>query len=355
MLSNQHTKDMERKQELGQFFTTNQNYILSNMTIPSGVLNIVEPFAGEGHLLEFIENKDNYNIECYDIESKKDYIVQRDTINFPPSYTNKFIITNPPYLARNKSVDKKVFDTYDVNDLYKCFIKNLISNHCLGGIVIVPLNFWSSIRKNDILLRKLFLEQYKIIKLNIFEEKVFNDTSYTVCSFQFEKKQEISVVNITVYPTKSTITAVLNDGNNYLIGGDIYHLPRKGLIKITRLTTKNIASKNTNILVKCIDDSLTNKIGLSIVPEQDVYIDSTPNQTARTYATLIIEPQIGIEGQTILVDKFNTFLEEYRTKYNSLFLSNYRESKDLARKRISFELVYRIVEHILDTNPHLCG
>ena len=341
--------EIERKQELGQFFTTNQKYILSNMTIPSGILKIIEPFTGEGHLLEFIENKSIYDIECYDIEPKKNYIIQRDTINFPPSYTNKFIITNPPYLARNKSVDKKLFDAYGVNDLYKCFLKNLIINHCLGGIVIVPLNFWSSIRKSDILLRKLFIEQYKIIKLNIFEEKVFNDTSYTVCSFQFEKKQVMCLdeLFITIYPTKQTINAILNDYNNYLIGGEIYHLPKKGLVKITRLTTKNVLSKNTNILVKCIDDSLNNKIALSLVTEQNVYIDTTPNHTARTYATLVIEPPLGKEEQEKLVVKFNIFIEKYRTKYNSLFLSNYRESKDLARKRISFELVYRIVEHIL--------
>ena len=76
--------------------------------------------------------------------------------------------------------------------------------------------------------------------MNIFEEKVFNDTSYTVCSFQFEKTQETSVneLFITVYPSKSEIKAVLNDNNNYLIGGDIYHLPRKGEIKIMRLAKK---------------------------------------------------------------------------------------------------------------------
>ena len=342
---------MEKKKKLGQFFTTNQDYILSNMTIPDYVLHIIEPFAGEGHLLEFILEKDKYNIECYDIEPKKDYIVQRDTIKFPPPYINKFIITNPPYLARNKCIDKKMFDMYFVNDLYKCFLKNLVSNYCIGGIVIVPLNFWSSIRKNDILLRKTFLEKYRIVILNIFEENVFNDTSYTVCSFQFEKIQEpqVNELFITVYPSKTKIYAVLNETNNFLIGGDIYHLRRKGEFKITRLTSKNVNQKNSNILVKCIDDNLNSKIGLSIVSDEDVYIDMTPNQTARTYATLIIEPQIEIEMQITLVNKFNTYIEEHREKYHSLFLSNYRESKDLARKRISFELIYGVVEHILDT------
>lgn len=345
---------MKRKQELGQFFTTNQDYILTNMKIPDNVLHIIEPFAGEGHLLDFIASKDKYVIECYDIEAKKDYIVQKDTIKFPPSYMNKFIITNPPYLARNKCIDKKIFDLYGVNDLYKCFLKNLVCNHCVGGILIVPLNFWSSIRKNDILLRKSFLEQYKVIRLNIFEENVFDDTSYTVCSFQFEKKPEVQThvnqLSITMYPSKNEMCAILNDNNNYLIGGDIYHLPIKGEIKVTRLTKKNMKEKNTNILVKCIDDNLNSKICLSIVSDEDVYIDMTPNQTARTYATLIIEPRIEMERQTMVVNKFNTLIEEHRKKYNSLFLSNYRESKDLARKRISFELIYSIVEHILDTS-----
>ena len=50
----------------------------------------------------------------------------------------------------------------------------------------------------------------------------------------------------------------------------------------------------------------------------------------------------------MIIEKFNDFLEDHRKKYNSLFLTNYRESKDIARKRISFELVYSIVEYILD-------
>ena len=38
--------------------------------------------------------------------------------------------------------------------------------------------------------------------------------------------------------SKGEINAVLNDDNNYLIGGNIYHLPWKGEIKITRLIKK---------------------------------------------------------------------------------------------------------------------
>ena len=343
------------KHNLGQYFTTNYKYILCNMIIPENVVNIIEPFCGNGDLLGFIENKDLYTIECYDIEPKKDFILQKDTIQFPPNYENKFIITNPPYLARNKSNNKVVFDKYDVNDLFKCFIKELITNRCIGGIIIVPLNFWSSIRKNDILLRKSFLEIYDIIQLNIFEERVFDDTSYTVCSFQFEQKQNmiINEIKITINPSNVKITTILNEGNNYLIGGDIYKLESKNVYKITRLTNKNKKKQNTNILVKCIDDNINSKIGLSIVSNEEIYIDETPNQSARTYATLIIEPKIDLDKQKKIVEKFNSFLASHRIKYNSLFLANYRESKDIARKRISFDLVYSIVEHILDNYENI--
>src|SRR3989304_6471492 len=143
------------KQMLGQFYTTNQEYILQGMKIPDNIVNIIEPFTGNGDLITFIEkekekNKVKYKIECYDIEPKKNYIIKKDTIKDPPNYNNKYLITNPPYLARNKSKDKSLFVKYDVNDLYKCVIKDILTNICLGGIFIIPLNFWSSIRIADI-------------------------------------------------------------------------------------------------------------------------------------------------------------------------------------------------------------
>ncbi len=336
------------KKTLGQYYTTNYKYILQNMTIPKNVTKIIEPFVGNGDLLNFF-NKEQYEIECYDIEPKNKYTKKRDTIKFPPDYNGKFVITNPPYLARNKSVDKTYYDKYDVNDLYKCFIKELTTNIASGGIIIIPLNFFSSIRKNDIELRKLFFDTYDIIHINIFEERVFDDTSYTVCCFQFTKKNKKGAVNITFYPSKETIQTVFNSKNNYIIGGDIYRLETKNIYSVFRVTSKNITKWNTNILVKCIDDNSKNKICLRYVSDDGVYVDETPNQTARTYATLIIEPPLSESKQKILVKKFNSFLNDKRKLYHSLFLTNYRESNDIARKRISFDLVYLIVKYILES------
>ena len=340
------------KQKLGQFYTTNYDYILQNLYIPENIITIVEPFAGNGDLLNFIKNKDNYKIECYDIEPKKDYIIKKNTILDPPDINNSFILTNPPYLARNKSNDKELFDKYKTNDLYKCFIEILILNECIGGILIVPLNFICSIRKNDIDLRKKFISKYNIITLNIFEEQVFEDTTYTICSFQFEKKEQEQEkeIKVYIYPSNIDFNIKLNKNNNYTIGGDIYNLVQNDKYKIDRATKLYDNKDNfTNILVKCIDDNINNKIGLKIVDDKirDKYIDNTPKLSARSYAILVIKPKITIIQQEKLVELFNNFLNEKRDNCNSLFLSNYRESKDIARKRISFTLVYEICNYLL--------
>jgi hypothetical protein len=339
------------KKILGQYFTTNYEYILQNLNIDYTTGQIIEPFCGNGDLLKILDHDINFILECYDIEPKKNNTIQKDVFLDPPNFNNKFIITNPPYLARNKSLNKNIFDKYKINDLYKCFIKEICINKAFGGILIIPLNFWSSIRKADIDLRNEFLNLYKIIKLNIFEEKVFDDTTYSVCSFSFKLKNgDIEYdfnINTTIYPSTRNIIITLNKNNNFIIGGEIYKLKQTEIYKIIRMTRLNTKIHNTNIVVKCIDDNEKNQIKLFIVDNINKYIDNTPNLSCRTYAVLSILPKIDLDKQNELVNTFNIYITKQRKIYNSLFLTNYRESKDIARKRISFDLVYKICNHIL--------
>lgn len=294
---------MSNKKEYGQFFTKNYDYIFNNLTIPFGINKFIEPFAGEGDLINYIKKHNIIDavIEAYDIEPKNKNINKLDTLITPPDFSNKFVITNPPYLARNKSSNKVIFDKYDQNDLYKYFIKILVSNKVKGGIIIIPLNFWCSIRKIDIKLRMDFLNIYLVKHMNIFEERVFEDTSYTVCSFLFELKTTVS-------------------------------------------------KYKCNIIIKCIDDDIDNKINMKYVSDNEIYVDNTPKHSARTYMSITIEPIISKNRQMKLCDEFNNFIEEKREKYNSMFLTNYRESKKIARKRISFTLVFQIINYLLSVS-----
>jgi len=343
------------KSKLGQFYTTNYNYILQNMILPDKIKIIIEPFVGNGDLLNFIINKDDYTLELYDIDPKYKNAIRRDTLKNPPCYDNKFVLTNPPYLARNKNNDKELYDKYDCNDLYKCFIINLINSKCWGGIIIIPLNFICSIRKGDIELREQFLNKFTINVINIFEERVFDDTSYTVCSIYFMTNKfcngsnnNSNIIKTYIYPSNKIIEISLTKENNYIIGGEIYMLPINSEYKVERATklTKN-KDNITNILLKCIDDSVDNKLGFKIVDDKDKFIDTTEKLSARSYATLVINKKLSLSNQIILVEKLNNYILEQRTKYNSLFLTNYRESNSIARKRISFDLAFRICNYII--------
>ena len=340
---------MNHKQKLGQFYTTNYEYILQNMSIPENIKTIIEPFVGNGDLLNFIKNKERYDIEMYDIDPKISDTICQDTIKMPPNFNNKFILTNPPYLARNKNADKELYDLYNANDLYKCFIKILCGSNCMGGIIIIPLNFICSIRKNDIELRKEFFGKFNVNIINIFEEKVFNDTAYTICSIFFTRKENNNFLHtkIFIYPSKKEMNVIFNEDNNFTIGGEIYNLPQNIKLKVeraTKLTKNNFYI--SNILLKCIDDSINNKLGFKISTEK--YIDTTEKLSARSYATLVFNKHLSIEEENALIEKLNKYLEFQRNKYNSLFLTNYRESNSIARKRISFDLAFKICNYMLN-------
>jgi len=192
--------------------------------------------------------------------------------------------------------------------------------------------------------------------MNVFEEQVFDDTSYTTCSFLFMKRKNTeNKIDLTIYRNtielKDSLTIELNDGNNYSFGGHIYNLLQSKKIQVDRLTYKNM-NKNTecitNILLKCIDgNDMESKIKMVMTTESERYIDNTPKLTARSFATLVISPQINVEQQEKLVKLFNTYLETERNKYHSLFLTNYREN---GRKRISFSLAFEIVNYLLNSN-----
>jgi response regulator RpfG family c-di-GMP phosphodiesterase len=157
-----------------------------------------------------------------------------------------------------------------------------------------------------------------------------------------------SQIKTYIYPSKKEIDISLTSENNYTIGGEIYNLPVSSEYKIERATRLTKHQEDiTNILLKCIDDSSDSKLGFKMVSDADRFIDTTENLSARSYATLVINKKLSLLEQTSIVKKANEFITEQRNKYHSLFLTNYRESNSIARKRISFELAFMICNYIL--------
>lgn len=79
---------------------------------------------------------------------------------------------------------------------------------------------------------------------------------------------------------------------------------------------------------------------------EQLYCDDTPNLSARSYATLVIDPPISVGQQHDLAHRFNAFLNGLRERHHSLFLPAYREHR---RKRLPFDLLYHMTGHLLET------
>jgi hypothetical protein len=342
------------KKDKGQFYTVNADYILKDLHkdlnfTPSS--KIIEPFAGNGDLIDWIKKQNLSNdIEAYDIDPKQSYILKRDTLKNPPSYKQSFVITNPPFLARNKCKDKSIYDKYNTNDLYKCFLLSIIEE-CIGGILILPVGFFLSPRDIDVYCRNLFLSHFHILHVRYFEESVFPDTSTSVVAFSFQRSNELlTEQNIlwTRLPINDSKYFTLSKQHKWIIGGDIYDLKKNNNIQIKRFVDGNQLDKSfthTSLTLRALDSGIGNKSRIELMYKPNYIYHG--KDTSRTFATLCINRQIPESQQEEIARRFNCLIESKRTETWSLFLPQFRESKEYARKRIPFHLAYSIIQSLL--------
>ncbi len=313
-------------------YTTKAEEICSNLVhyIPSDV-QLIEPFVGAGDLLPLFPNA---KWELYDFDDKGNNIVQ-DTLKNPPIYKNKWVITNPPYLAKNKANDKSIFTKYDTDDLYKATLLSIMD--CDGGILIIPTNFLTDERTGAV--RTKFLNQFEILEINIFTQPAFVSTTYSVCSFAFKRKNNklSQTFPVNIFPDGEKVNITIYPEYDYRIAGEFYN---------TLINTKNIFGRLvgtqsdkyiTNIKLYAID-TRTDRIRLEY--DQNHYIGKNSD---RTYATFVCDYELTEDQEKKMILEFNKQLENFRKQYYDLSMTNYR---DYNRKRIGFTFAYQLLSKI---------
>lgn len=366
-----------KKQQLGQFFTKNSDYILKGFGEHIKGKKVVDPFAGGSDLINWARRNKAKKIIGYDIDKKRvngKTIFLNDSINNSLEY--KFVLTNPPYLHKNKA-DKKTKEKYFSNknsqfeDLYQVSINSILNSE--EGIIIVPLNFLSA--ENSAKIRKIFFDKFKIVSLNIFEEQVFEDTTYNVISFYYRIKIENvnkNIINTRILPANKRLKVELDKKYDWQLGGEfrskinsiknllgIYRatedLLSKGDEKVelayTHIKDKKIFSINKHlrrllekniILLRAIDSKNGKKIQLEDIREYGP-IALIGKNTSRNMAYLLFEENLSIGEQKKIINYFNKELEKARKQYSSLFLTNFRDN---GRKRISFDFAYKFINYL---------
>lgn len=314
-------------------YTTKAQEICSNLIqyVPNNV-QLIEPFVGDGDLLPLFPE---HNWETYDIEEKTGSVMQ-DTLLMPPNYVGKWVITNPPYLAKNKANDKTIFNKYKTDDLYKATLLSILNSE--GGILIIPTNFLTDEKTGPI--RTQFLNQFKILEMNIFTEPVFLTTTYSVCSFAFKRKNNeasAQTFKININPAKTQVDITIYPEYDYRIAGEFYHSLSNTKNIFGRLVGNTSSDYITNIKLYALD---TRNERIRVEFEPNPYIGKT---TDRVYATFTCSKTLTQEQEKFLVSEFNKQLEDFREKYHDLSMTNYR---DYNRKRIGFTFAYQLLSKI---------
>lgn len=305
-----------------QHFTENYRDILYNIDFHPA--EAVDPFAGAKDLVAYSPGT---KWELYDIDPKSPDVAMRDSLLDPIDYTGKSVITNPPYLARNKTKDfREIYERYRTDDLYKAAILSITG--CRNGILVIPLNFFTD--EGSRAARERFLSIYKVSYVNYFTRQMFESTTYNVCSFYFEKG-ETSDVEFYDFQKKKSVNVRLDRKYGYRAGGEFYEKFRGVKPVFSRLLKGETPS--TRIFVSCLDK----RHAAIYAAVSNIYYGSASD---RIFATLKCSESISPEKQEELCGRFNRFLKEERAKYGNLILTNYR---DFGRKRISFDDVYRIM------------
>ena len=236
---------MLTKSQAGAFYTHNPE-LIKDLKIPG---SICEPFAGAGDLLRLYGDCE---YQAWDLQPQKsEYKIQQQDSLLHPPWFNQWILTNPPYLAKNKSDASQavVFKKYKQDDLYKCFIQALINIPALGGVIIIPVNFLLSHRKKDKQLRADFFNAYSITDLKIFEKQMFSDTTSSVCTIAFTAGKTTNAIPAIIHGAVETPLLLNFDELDLNLASSQF--------KISRWTskTKSVPLGLTSVSIKCIDDN----------------------------------------------------------------------------------------------------
>ncbi|OHA14237.1 MAG: hypothetical protein A2909_02925 [Candidatus Tagabacteria bacterium RIFCSPLOWO2_01_FULL_39_11] len=368
----------DTKQQLGQFFTKNSDYILKGLNKYVRDKNIIDPFAGNGDLIKWAKKNKVKNIKGYDIDDKyinNKNVFLNDSVNNQLKYD--FVLTNPPYLNVNKAdqdTKEKYFKNFDFEDLYQISLFSILNSN--EGIVIVPINFLSA--ENSKKIRNIFFSKFKIIEMNYFKQQVFPDTTYNVIAFYYKRKNYFEnqfLIKTYVYPDNKIVRIRLKKDFDWTIGGEFSKeiRDRANLLGIYRLTEKDISGQTGLIEINASYNHV--KTRLKIKVSEDVYkiiksniillkaIDSGSDigkialEDIRKYGTdclisklssrhmiyLVFKKQISVAEQKKIIELFNKEINKLREFYLSLFLTNYRDND---RKRISFDFTYKFINYL---------
>ena len=198
------------KRDLGQYFTQDAVWLRPHIkthlqSLRTAYASCVDPFAGDGHLLALARDM-GFETYGHDIDPDRCLVngwgAPNDSIRDVIRYEDGFVLTNPPYLAKNsaKRIQSPMVDYFSpgfvpqvepkklnvLDDLFKLAIERTLQVYD-DSIWIVPE---SGIQD----LNQLPGWKAMLHSITILEANPFLDTEHPVCVMVFSKSNPLQQV-----------------------------------------------------------------------------------------------------------------------------------------------------------------
>lgn len=287
---------------------------------------------------------------AYASEPRTSQIFNRDCLATPPKYSGSFLLCYPPWTRKNDAEDKSIFDKYNSDNLYKCFIKTLLVDPPIGGTIVVPLSFLIGTRDSEIKRRSKFLQIYKIKQIHIYSESIINSYVPMVLTFirrteSCPKAEELSPV---LYPSFKKCSWLMRD-YSYLEDQDPFFgspyftksRPPNKLVQVTIFQQTDVDANPP--LYFCKSEIFPSQISLS-----------SENNTH--CVKIKIRGFVSRKLQKRLIEDFNSWARNWINKTGGVFLK-YISLKDKKQSymptEVAIEAIERLIWHYRNCRPQL--
>jgi len=324
---------LDKKKELGQYFTKKDLWLkpqIKRFIHSYKFKTVVDPFAGNGDLLNLAKELGFSELIGFDIDPKLNWDLNDSLVKIP-KVENAIVITNPPYLAKNSakrsnSKNYRYFKNNNYEDLYQLAITKVLENYS-GAVFIIPETF---IRTN------LFI-QY-IEHITILEENLFEDTECPICIVCFRRNK--TLFNNMVYDIYK----------NDLFICDSYEIKhRLERYKPKKRYPIKFNIQNGNLGLRAVDGiDPYNRIKFCL-PEE-LYYEKEIKESSRSI-TLI---QTGFKINKDFINLVNYYLEDYRARTHDIFLAPFKNNNKAGqrRRRLDYKLARDLINKTIEKMEH---
>lgn len=322
-----YTQINSTKVATGSFYTEKETWL--TLPVDSFIKNalslgtkiVLDPYAGDGHLLKLAEKKYSIPTTGFDIKGYQGNF--NDSLLEIPFIQEAMIITNPPYLTNYSAKRKRVFASvsqyfeFGFEDLYQVAL-----DRCLKAarftVAIVPETFINSTFPKE-----------KIVLCNTLTESPFNDTDNPVC-----------VVCMDNQKTQHGYDLYIDD--EFAINSKDLLTYKKASVYKHKIVFND---PNGNIGLKAVDGT---KIGdkIMFVHGDDFHYPRESIKHSSRLLTYINLPDLRSEEVNLFVSTANSLLEDIRKNTKDLVLSPFKgNNKDGTRRR---RLDYQLARYLIN-------